>query len=276
MRVRNPKLDFSSSNEAWIPSNREIAFLLNAVSSYTAHFETFAIRAMAEIKPFLPTDIARDVDTFIRQETAHKHYHGSFNSSTWHDESDEYHNLDQSLISYFANLSEGSIVDRLAYVEAVESIGVVYAHYFYDVVAPAISDADPAVMTLWSWHFAEEFEHRLVPFRAYHAVAGWGPNAYLRRRHSVDRAYNHMKSHAGNVSAELLKRYRTGMSEGEHRFSIRNQILYFDALDNYFRPRMERIRSPLYHPKHDHAPSALISFLDQYDKDQSSLTAQPD
>lgn len=267
MRVRNPAIDFESSVAGWIPSNVEIALMLNAVSSYTGRFETFAIRVMGRALRRLPAALRDDVTVFVRQEAAHKHYHEAFNVKTWHDGGELLAGLDRRLEGHFSALErDRGMEDLTAYVEAVESIGVIYAHFFYEIVEPRIGDADPAVLELWSWHFAEEFEHRMVPHRVFRAFNGCGEDAHLRRIAALEEAYGQMKRHAGAVGEYMLAHVRAGMSPSDTHRSIEKQISYFRALDAYFSDRLAVLSSVQYDPSRDAPPAALRAYLDRYDR----------
>lgn len=81
MKARQLRLDFSAARAHWAP-NLEFAQTQNASSLMPAHVEPFLIKVMKEARGRLcaeHSDLLRDIDTLIRQETQHYVQHQRFN-----------------------------------------------------------------------------------------------------------------------------------------------------------------------------------------------------
>ena len=65
-----------------------------------------------------------------------------------------------------------SLKYNCAYSLAFESIGPVYAEWWFGGADDVMQDADPSVVSLWKWHLAEEFEHRNVAYDVYQSLFG--------------------------------------------------------------------------------------------------------
>jgi len=176
LKVRQLKVDLSQGfPRHWLGNDAFRSHLFNAQSLSFPIGEQYFIDSLRAAIPLLKDDkLKQDIQGFIGQEATHRFIHGKYNAE-----------LAKQGHSYFIepwvafrirSAKRLSVVNNLAVTMAYEHFTAIFA----DAVlgkAQWVSDAAEPLKTLWSWHSAEETEHKAVAFDVYHALGG----GYARR-----------------------------------------------------------------------------------------------
>ncbi len=179
MVVRRPDFDYTDTPHNWLPNHPALGYQLNGGSLTLPYLEPYLIRvmrqakqALADRRPDLAGSLARDIDLFNGQEANHFKLHARYNAML-RDRYEGIAELEAEIEADFARmLREESLAWNLGYSAGFETTGMIIAQIFFDGVAEALEDADPAVRGLWGWHLAEEYEHRCVAFDVFRALGG--------------------------------------------------------------------------------------------------------
>ena len=254
MKVRKLKMDFSRVRAHWAP-NREFAQNQNAASLMPVHVEPYLIKVMQAAKKLLGPEHAAliaDVDIFIHQETQHYKLHQQFNKALYAAGYDRLPLFERQLADdYKRFLAERSLRFNCAYSEGFETLGPPNALAYFESYGELLEGADQQAVDLWKWHMLEEYEHRDVAYRVYHALFGsksWF-NDYVYRVWGFFCAVRHLGAWGNQVTAYLIARDREGMSAAELRESRSRERAYKRALKKYYLPKLLRVLRPGYHPR---------------------------
>jgi predicted metal-dependent hydrolase len=254
--ARRPALDFANAPARWIPDAPAYAYQLDAASTMLPSLEPYLIKveklACEKLDPESHAELIGEIDLFNRQEANHAQIHARYNETL----RQHYPGLEVFEAEIKADfdrfLREKSLAWNLAYCEGFESTGLVSAEFFFGPAQPFLRTADPAARDLWSWHLAEEFEHRSVchdVLRALHP--GW-----LRRLRGYFDFLNHLQRYGDRVAAHLKAVDR---ERGLYPADAEVKDRQFDRVRGRFMlPRLARILSPTYDP----APRAMSPMLE--------------
>jgi predicted metal-dependent hydrolase len=264
MIVRFPKFNFSQVRAHWSP-NAEFAQKFNAASLVPAHVEPYLLKVMklAQEKLVPGTSLHREADIFCKQEMQHMKQHIAFNRGL-HDQG--YEGLKPIEAKYAADLERylktKSLRFNLAYMEGFESISAAGCHAWFEDYVPFREGADPEVDRLWTWHLAEEFEHRSVAYDVFHAVSGLGPiTGYLYRLYGYFFALMHIGKFSRKAGAYLLAKDREGMSEEELAASLAREKALGKVQLRGVLKMMRVIVSPFYDPAKRAEPKGQSAYL---------------
>lgn len=261
MRARLPRIDFSDADGLWIPRWPEMAHRLNGASLILPYLEPYLIRIMKQARPILEErapGLLVDVDVFNRQEANHYKLHAAYNRVLF----TQYPGLDvfdaEIKADFERFLAEESLEWNLAYCEGFECSGLISSEFFLQEIDDALEGADPAVRELWSWHLAEEFEHRNVTHDVLATVApGW-----LHRLRGFRAFGEHLQGFTARVSAHLMAidRERGRIDDA----TLATSRPFAKREGRFFRPRILKILMPWYspHPRVARAPTREV--LDAY------------
>jgi predicted metal-dependent hydrolase len=274
MRVRFPRIDYSNVRPDWAP-NREFAHDRNASSTIPTYVEPYLIKVMQRAKAILPASETRlhaEIDIFIAQESQHFRQHNAFNRKVREAGYSGLAPLEAKLRDdYVAFLDRHSLKFNLAYSEGFESLGPPAAAMWFDHSDAFLTGADPEAVALWKWHMAEEFEHRDVCHRLFHALYSQGPwnrlwNGWLFRCYGFVCALRHLGAYGKTVRAYLIETDRAGMTAGERAQSIANERAVDAHTRKYMLPQLLKVFSPFYDPARKIAPRGLDGFLQRFEK----------
>jgi predicted metal-dependent hydrolase len=233
-----------------------------------AYIEPYLIKVLRRAKEQLgdghPALVA-DIEIFNRQEAQHYKQHAAFNRvirASGYEGMLEYEQAYDA--DYQRFLTERSLKFNLAYCEGFEALGSAAAPFFLDDIDDLLDDADPAVVELWSWHLAEEFEHRTVCHEVYKALYGRGVRAYLYRVWAFLYATRHIGGHTSRLNEYLLATDRADMTEAELAESRRRAKAYEKRRIRKTIPRLLKVLSPTYDPGKLPPPRRLDKYLDAY------------
>jgi predicted metal-dependent hydrolase len=114
-----------------------------------------------------------DISGFCAQEGFHRREHERYNQTLCALRGYDLKYMEDRLEK---NIALGkkwmSPLDQLATTAALEHITAIMAESALAEDSPMVDIADPAMRELWSWHAAEEMEHKSVAFDVYRAVGG--------------------------------------------------------------------------------------------------------
>ncbi len=261
MRARLPRIDFGRADGLWIPRWPQLAHRLNGASLLLPHLEPYLIRVMKQARPILADaapGLLADVDVFNRQEANHYRVHAAYNRALF----EQYPGLeafDAEIKADFERfLSEESLEWNLAYCEGFECSGLISSEFFLQEIDDALEGADPAVRELWSWHLAEEFEHRNVTHDVLHAVApGW-----LHRLRGFRAFGAHLQSFTDRVRDHLMAIDR---ERGRIEDAVLEAARSFERRERrFYAPRIAKILMPWYSPHARRVQPATRRVLDAY------------
>ena len=174
MKARSAPIDFSDAQPWWTPSHPPLGHSLNGGSVNLPYLEPYLIKVMKQARKELEAvapELLPDVDVFNRQEANHFKTHARFNA-VLRERYEGMEAFEDEIRRDFESFLERPLKWNLAYSEGFESLGLIQAEFFFEHMDDLVEDADPAVLELWRWHLAEEFEHRCVCHDVYHALYG--------------------------------------------------------------------------------------------------------
>lgn len=274
MIVRYPRIDYSKIRAHWAP-NIAFAQHQNATSIIPAPVEPWLIKLLQRAKDKLPPDhieLDAEMTAFIGQESQHFRQHRMFNKVI---AAQGYPRLPE-FEKQLANDLEGFLKNRslkflLAYADGFESLGAVQGGIWFGKMDHLLEGADENAVALWKWHMAEEFEHREVCFRIYHAIYSrglWGKiwNGYFYRIYGCLYAMMHLQGYMARMFQYLIDQDRAGMSEAEKiQLDADVKALKKFQLTKFF-PQLLKNFLPWYNPGRKPTPVGLFEYLRQYEK----------
>lgn len=261
LKSRRPPLDFAQSSPHWAP-DPAFAQVINAGSTSLPQIEPYLNRVMARASELIADPaLKRDIAAFRAQETNHYKLHTAFNAillprypgiAKFQNAMDKY---------YREMLEQRSLLDNAAYCEGFESLGLIHAAFFFGQIHDLLQDADRAVVDLWRWHLAEEFEHRSVCFEVHEALGG----TYFTRMSGFFHALKHLGGYGRAVSAYLIETDCVGLSEADRDRWARQKAAYDRRFERFARPFLLRILSPTYDPRKRAALPGIEATLTRFD-----------
>ena len=246
MHSRRPALDFANSLPHWA-GNREFCQILNAASIVTSQLEPYLNQVMLRARAALPDNspLQEELRIFVQQESTHCRYHSRYNRALHEAGYDRLKSLEKMLAAdYECFLESRSLKFNLAYCEGFECTGPIYAEFLFEQAADLLEGSDPQVAGLWKWHFAEEFEHRMVAHDAYHRLGG----GWLYRLYRLFTTLRHLKKYNALVESHLVEIDRHGMTPEELRRSRKASRQLHRRLNWFLLFRLIRVLSPRYSP----------------------------
>ena len=259
MQARLPEIDFTQADAHWFPSVPEFGHRMNGGSLLLPYLEPYLIRVMKMARPRIAEvapELLHDLDVFNRQEANHYKLHAAYNKVM----RAQYPGLEPFEAEIKADfqrfLAEESLEWNLAYCEGFESTGLISSEFFLQEIDDLLEGSDPAVRELWSWHLAEEFEHRNVC----HDVLGALYPGWAKRVGGFAYCGQHLFGFSGRVREHLLAidRERGRIRDDDAQ---RAAFEVFEAREKRFQgPRVAGILMPWYspHPRVMQAPTRQL------------------
>jgi predicted metal-dependent hydrolase len=177
LTVRKLNVDLSQGfGRHWLGGDVYRTAFMNALSMSFPLGEQMFIDSVRAAPPEAVADPAlrAEVKDFIGQEASHRHVHQQFNAELARQGFP--YTLEAATRRRVERIAALPVQDRLAITCALEHYTAILADYV--LRHPGwLADAEPALRTLWSWHAAEEMEHKAVAFDVYRAAGG----GYRRR-----------------------------------------------------------------------------------------------
>jgi len=268
MKVRYPTFDFSELRAHWA-REPEFAQSYNAFSTVPAHVEPFLVKVMTKAKKALNakqhSQLIKDIDVFNKQEIQHCKMHLAFNQKVYALGYEDMAVVEQPYKeAYERFISTKSLRFNVAYCEGFEALGSASALVYFEDMRDYLEGADQQAMDLWSWHLAEEFEHRSVCLDVYHALYGKGVFSYFYRVWAFLYAVTHIGRHVARVEKFLIEKDQQEMTANELKASkLRfKRLKRRNAMASL--KRLVAVLSPWYDPAKKVAPSAMGAILETY------------
>jgi predicted metal-dependent hydrolase len=263
LKHRKPNFDFSGVPAQW-SRNLEFAHTFTAGSTGAPAVEPYLNRVLADSKRLLPEKykhLEREIDLFIKQETAHYQIHRKYNEQIYK----AYpflRGMEKAKADDYARfLATKSHRFNLAYSAAFETLALSMALFLFGKADDLLEGADTRTLELWKWHLAEEYEHRAVCYDVYNAVYG----DYFYRCYVVIFAFLHLAKHNKKAVAALLAEDRKKMSPAEVEESIKRHKAFRRRFMGFHLPRILKLLTPWYNPSKVPPPPGLEATLAQYD-----------
>jgi predicted metal-dependent hydrolase len=172
LTVRKLNVDLSRGfARHWLGGDVYRTAFMNALSmSFPLGEQMFidSVRAAAP-EAVLEPKLRAEVKDFVGQEASHRFVHQQYNAELARQGFD--YTLEPEIVKRIALVTKLPALDRLAITCAFEHYTAMLADFV--LRHPEwMEDADPQMRTLWSWHAAEESEHKAVAFDVYRAAGG--------------------------------------------------------------------------------------------------------
>ena len=152
----------------------------NVISLYADLVERFFIDVAKELIPLVSSDLAEQLDIFIKQEAQHSVSHDKFNTLL----EQRYPQIQERVAKDWQHFEETWRLncDDLQYRLYLVVISEIYtarlAEHFYDFFISDLDSLDPGIAFLFGQHWAEEIEHKSLMFDIYKYLYGEVPQAY--------------------------------------------------------------------------------------------------
>lgn len=260
MKARKPNFDFDRALPHW-SWHREFAQAFNAASTTLPHLEPYLNRVIRRAREEIGkgrNELTAAIDLFIRQEANHYQQHQRYNDVLYRAGYSRLREFEARLRADYEHfLEHKSLRFNVAYAEGFESLGIIYAAFFFEHIDDLLAGADHSVMRLWQWHLAEEFEHRAVCYDVYHALYG----GYWPRLYGLLYAFWHLGAYGNRVTAYLLAADRERLGARERFISRLRAARYQWRLVRFALPRVLRAMSPAYDPRGRTPPRGATALL---------------
>jgi hypothetical protein len=270
MKVRYPKLDFSSIRAHWAP-HIEFVQRANASSTIPSYVEPYLVKVMLKAKAELDpkeTELHGELAIFIKQEAQHCKQHNAFNERLRDSGYPELATYEAQLAADLERfLATKSLKFNLAYSDGFEAMGALGATMWFDAYNRFLEGADQEAVDLWRWHMAEEYEHREVAFKIYQKLYGKYDliNGWLYRVYGFLFAVIHLMGYGKRVGKYLLDKDRAKMSPEEVKASMAREKDFAKATGKRALPELLKVLAPWYNPARTKAPAGIAAYLTQYE-----------
>jgi predicted metal-dependent hydrolase len=177
LTVRKLNVDLSKGfGRHWLGGDIYRTAFMNALSmSFPIGEQMFIDSVRAVPLETLPDERLRaEVKDFVGQEASHRFVHTQYNEQLARQGYD--YTLEPKIRLRVERIARLPVLNRLAITCALEHYTAILADYLLRH-PEFMQDAEPQMRTLWSWHAAEETEHKAVAFEVYQAAGG----GYRRR-----------------------------------------------------------------------------------------------
>ena len=262
LTVRAPDFQFDPDKVIW-PNAPEVSVIFNAMSTSTPVVEKFLNRVMMVCRKHVRDDrpdLQKDIDDFVRQESNHYRIHAKWNELV---EQAGLH-LDPRMeetfdAEYREMLKTRSLNFLTAYCAGFENFTLFFARYLFEQGTGLFRDGD-SIGDLWRWHFAEEYEHRMVCHDGFAEISG---NYFMRVWGLVYSAWHLNKNISPRIQS-FLAQYRQGMSPTELAASRKREKEFIKSFYGWTLPRMLQIFLPFYNPGKAPPSPGMESALARY------------
>ena len=282
-RVRYPRIDFSNVRPHWA---RNIAFAQhhNATSLIPTPIEPWLIKILQKAMDSLPgidAPLRAEVEAFIGQESQHFRQHRLFNKvmiAHGYPKLAEFEKqLTDDLEGFFCNRS---LKFLLSYADGFESLGAGAGGVWFENSDALLEGADPNAVALWKWHMAEEFEHREVCFKFFHAIYSRGfrnviLNGYFYRIYGAIFAMKHLNRYTKLMHDYLLDTDRQAMNE-EQKANLDRDLKELATFQRkHTLPQLLKVLLPWYDPGRKPTPRGLFKYLRQFEPGGAMARVNP-
>jgi uncharacterized protein len=264
MKVRKPSYDYSASLPRWCKTYPEYSQVVNVASLTLPYLEPYLNsvmrRAQAKLGPDHPLNA--DISLFCKQEAAHYLQHDAYNEALRRAGYARLPEFEERFRAHFDRLlEERSLRFNCAYSLGFESIGPIYAEWWFEQTDDVMEGADPSVVSLWKWHLAEEFEHRTVAWDVYQALFG----GYHYRIYGL-RSFLHDLEVINGAAVKYLLSEDTKLMTPEEQALSRKRFAEIRKRESMFvNSRLRKVMSRLYTPHKLREPGGVTELLQKID-----------
>lgn len=271
--VRFPRFDFSKLPRIWA-RNRAFVYDRNATSLIPTPIEPWLIKICQNAIEQLGSadeQLKEEVKWFIGQESQHFRQHRLFNKAIQDMGYPGLADIEQKLTDELEEFRQDrSLRFLLAYADGFEAMGAVSAQMWFEEFDEFLEGADPNAVSLWGWHLAEEFEHREVMFKLYHALFGRGIwNAivygYFYRIYGLWFAMKHLGGYTGQFVKYMIAQDRPNMSAEEKARLKADLETYMTKYKKRMLPKLARNLLPWYNPARKKTPKGIAAYLRRFE-----------
>jgi len=264
MKVRKPSYDYSASLPRWCKTWPEYSQVVNVASLTLPYLEpylnTVMRRAQAKLGPAHPLNA--DISLFCKQEAAHYLQHDAYNEALRKAGYARLPEFEERFRAHFDRLlKERSLKFNCAYSLGFESIGPIYAEWWFEQTDDVMAGADPAVVSLWKWHLAEEFEHRKVVWDVYHALFG----GYHTRIYGLRSFLRDLEVINGGAVGYLLSEDAKQMTPEEQALSRKRFAEMRKREATFVNSRLRKVMARSYTPHKLREPRGVAGLLRKID-----------
>lgn len=270
LTVRKLNVDLSKGFERyWLAGDVYRTAFMNALSmSFPLGEQMFIDSVRAVPLETLPSAALRaEVKDFVGQEASHRFVHQQYNKQLAQQGYD--HTLEPAVKMRIGRIDKLPVLDRLAITCALEHYTAMLADFV--LRHPEFFDgADPQMRTLWSWHAAEETEHKAVAFDVYQAAGGGYVKRALWYLHvSVSFWFDTMRQTHYNLARDGQRFKLANWASAARTWFGRRGLVW-----NLIKPGLDYL-SPRFHPwQHDNR--ALLSmWLERNDDSYRAIGSTP-
>lgn len=190
--IRNPEFDFSQPIDLEVlPGKPDMSAFQHGLSMTMPYLEPYLIRTMRTVMKELPSDnpLLADVRNFCGQEGNHFRNHMAMNDAIRKALPDEHAERLRAVeaemeADYQRFTKEKPLKYNVVYAEGFEAMTFAIART--SAKKRLHENMLPWAQDMWTWHLAEEVEHRTVTFDVYKALYGgyfyrlwWGTQAQM-------------------------------------------------------------------------------------------------
>jgi predicted metal-dependent hydrolase len=268
MKVRYPSFDILGAEPHW-GDNPAACNVINGGAIIPAPIERYLIKllrmAKKQLDPVADAALLEDIAIFNKQEGQHYKFHNEYMEMV---AAKGYPGIRDYEAAFEADLT-GFLADNdlewnLAYAEGFESSGPALAAGWLDGgIAELCADRDSEIMRLWTWHLAEEFEHRTVVHDVMQRICGPDKAVDLRRT-VASWARGHYGGHAGDAATYLFSVDRASMSDEERVVSEAAELAAWLGLGALGAENLNWIEAADYDPAKVPAPAGYERVLAEY------------
>lgn len=268
MKVRYPTFDLLGDVPHW-GDNPAACNVVNGGAIIPAPIERYLIKllrsAKKELDPVDDAALLEDIAIFNKQEGQHYKFHNEYMemvAAKGYPEIRDYEAAFEAELTGF--LADKDLAWNLAYAEGFESSGPALAAGWLDGgVAELCADRNSEIMRLWTWHLAEEFEHRTVVHDVMQRICGAERAFELRSTVGVW-ARSHYGGHAGLAASYLFRVDRASMSPAEREESEAAELAAWLGMGELGSANLSWIEQPDYDPATVPAPAGYARVLVAY------------
>jgi predicted metal-dependent hydrolase len=172
LTVRKLNVDLSGGfARHWLGGDVYRTAFMNALSMSFPLGEQMFIDSVRAAPPDAIADpvLRAEVKDFVGQEASHRHVHQQVNAELARQ---GYHyTMEPQIKVRVERIRKLPVTDRLAITCALEHYTAMLADYVLRH-PDFLAGAEPRLRTLWTWHAAEETEHKAVAYDVYRAAGG--------------------------------------------------------------------------------------------------------
>jgi len=245
LTVRKLKVDLSRGfARHWMGGDVYRTAFMNALSMSFPLGEQMFIDSVRAAPPAADPALRAEVRDFIGQEASHRFVHQQYNAELARQGYD--YTLETRTRKRMERIATLPLRDRLAITCALEHYTAMLADFV--LRHPHwLERAEPQMRTLWSWHAAEESEHKAVAFDVFQAAGGgYGKRMFWYLYTSVVFWWEASEQTVYNLKRDrALWTWRTWTSAARAWFGRRGLAWHL------FKPGLDYL-SPRFHPwQHD-------------------------